>query len=611
MTMEKKPKNFKAYLSAMVLVFYLLHLLVKTASQAPGYSALDDPLGLSRLSWGVAHFGAFGLLDFHFTLASLLVGTIGAFLILMAYLKVEDTGTYRYGEEHGSARFATVVDIKGFRDELPENDMIFSERARMGLFNKRLPFKWQLNKNTLTVGLPGDGKTFTFVKPNIMQLNSSFVITDPKGLLVHETGEMLRKAGYKIKVFDLVNLANSNQFNVFDYMHDEIDIDRIAEAIIAGTAKSDNKGEDFWAQAESLLMRALIGYLYFDGKILGEFEPNISQVADLLRNLKRVDEDKPSRVEVLFEDLEKRLPGNYANKQWNLFNANFEGKTMTSVLAIMSARYSLFDHEKVRKLVERDNMEMEKWQTEKTAVFIAIPETDKAFNFLGTVLFTMMFRVLPKTADEILQGTHKTCKPEDLLHIRLILDEFANFGRFPNFTEVQSSVRSREISIDIIIQAISQLKTLYRDQWETIFNNCATLIYLGTNDKDTMDYFSKRAGKQTIRSVNSSKTWSQQGSSSQSIQTMGRDLMTPDEVARIGGDEALVFISKQNVFRDKKTSVLQHPRAEELANGPQDDNWYRYVRSMTGDMDDWDERVRHYTTLHLFKSEPQPILKKK
>ncbi|MGT2754551.1 VirD4-like conjugal transfer protein, CD1115 family [Streptococcus ovis] len=590
--MTKKPKNFKVYLAIMFIVFYLLHLLVKTASQAPGYSFINDPLGLSRLTWGLTHFGTFGLLDFQFTTWSLFAGGLGAFLILMAYLKVQDTGTYRYGEEHGSARFATVADLKGFRDELPENDMIFSERARMGLFNKRLPFKWQLNKNTLTVGLPGDGKTFTFVKPNLMQLNSSFVVTDPKGLLVRETGDMLRKAGYKIKVFDLVNLVNSNQFNVFHYMNDEIDIDRIAEAIIAGTAKSDNKGEDFWIHAEALLMRALIGYLYFSGKVLGNFEPNISQVADLLRSLKRRAEDVPSAVERMFEDLEKELPGNYANKQWDLFKSNFTGQTMTSVLAIMSARYSLFDHEKVRKLVERDNMEMEKWQTEKTAVFIAIPETDKAFNFLGTMLFTMMFRMLPKTADEILQGTHPTCTPEDLLHIRLILDEFANFGRFPNFTEVLSSVRSREISFDIIIQAISQLKALYKDQWETIFNNCATLIYLGTNDKDTMDYFSKRSGKQTIRNINTSKTWSHHGSSSQTTQTIGRDLITPDEVARIGVDEALVFISKQNVFRDKKTNVLQHPRAAELANGPQDENWYRYVRSMT-DMDDWDERVRH------------------
>ncbi|HEL2313602.1 TPA: type IV secretory system conjugative DNA transfer family protein [Streptococcus suis] len=588
---QKPPKKFLPYLVGMILVFYLLHLLVKTSLLAP-FTTLEDPLGLNRINWALANFGVGGWLDLQFTLWSLGAGVLGAFIILMNYLKIEDTGVYRYGEEHGSARFATVEELKGFRDEDPENDMIFTQRARMGLFNKRLPFQWQLNKNTLTIGLPGDGKTFTFVKPNLMQLNSSFVVTDPKGLLVRETGDMLEKAGYKVKVFDLVNLTNSNQFNVFHYMDDENDIDRIAEAIIAGTAKSDNKGEDFWAQAELLLMRALIGYLYFDGKVLGNYVPNIAQVADLLRHLKRENEEVPSPVEKMFDELERELPGNYANKQWDLFRANFEGKTMTSVLAVMSARYSLFDHTSVRKMVERDTMEMEKWQTEKTAVFITIPETDKAYNFMGTVLFTMMFRVLPKVADEILQGTHPTFKAKDLLHIRLILDEFANFGRFPNFTEVLSSVRSREISIDIIIQAISQLKALYKDQWETIFNNCATLLYLGTNDKETMNYFSMRAGKQTIRSTSSSQTFSQQGSSSQSIQTIGRDLMTPDEIARIGVDEALVFIAKQNVFKDKKTNVLMHPRASELANSPEDDNWYYYKRSMA-DMEDWDENVKH------------------
>ena len=253
-------------------------------------------------------------------------------------------------------------------------------------------------------------------------------------------------------------------------------------------------------------------------------------------------------------------------------------------------------------MTARDSMEMEKWQTEKTAVFIAIPETDKSFNFIATTMFTMMFRQLPKTADEILQGDHPTCKPEDLLHIRLILDEFANFGRFPNFTETLSSVRSREISIDIIIQAISQLKALYKDQWETIFNNCATLVYLGTNDKETMNYFSMRSGKQTINVKNQSQTRGAQGSSSQSIQTIQRDLLTPDEVARIGVDEALIFISKQNVFRDKKTNVLQHPRAKELANSPSDTNWYRYTRSMS-DMDDWDINVNHNRQINASASE--------
>lgn len=591
MITEQKNRKFLPYLVVGLILFYVGHWLVKLYGSAPateGAIVYDA----ARIDWMLSNWSSKGWLDVTFTQPSLYGGGLLFVFVMLFYFRVSDRGRYRYGEEYGSARYATVKEIASFRDKEAENDMIFSQNGRMGLFNKRLPFNRQLNKNTLTVGLPGDGKTFTFVKPNLMQMNSSFVITDPKGLLVRETGKMLEDNGYKIKVFDLVSLTNSNQFNVFHYMHDELDIDRVAEAIIAGTKRSDNSGEDFWNQAEMLLMRALIGYLYFDGKVLKKYEPNIAQVADLLRNIKREDEETPSVVERMFEELEKELPGNYAGRQWELFNGNFEGKTMTSVLSIASSRFAVFDHDAVRNLTARDSMEMEKWQTEKTAVFIAIPETDKSFNFIATTMFTMMFRQLPKTADEILQGNHPTRKPADLLHIRLILDEFANFGRFPNFTETLSSVRSREISIDIIIQAISQLKALYKDQWETIFNNCATLVYLGTNDKETMNYFSMRSGKQTINVKNQSQTRGAQGSSSQSVQTIQRDLLTPDEVARIGVDEALIFISKQNVFRDKKTNVFQHPRAKELANDPTDDNWYRYVRSMN-DMDEWDANVNH------------------
>ncbi|MFS1664499.1 VirD4-like conjugal transfer protein, CD1115 family [Streptococcus sp. zg-JUN1979] len=589
----KRP--FLPYLLSGIFVFYFGHWLTNLYMSAPNKSLFLD---FESLGWMLSHWSEKSLLDLQFTLTSAWMGGLAFLIVMLIYLRPLDRGEYRSGEEYGSARLATVQELASFRDDDPEMDMIFSQNARMGLYNKRLPFDRQLNKNTLTVGLPGDGKTFTFVKPNIMQMNSSFVITDPKGLLVREVGHMLEWEGYTIKVFDLVSLKNSDQFNVFHYMDSELDIDRVAEAIVAGTKRSNNGGEDFWAQAEMLLMRALIGYLYFHGKILGNYEPNISQVADLLRGIQRPDEETPAPVEVMFEELEQELQAkgftsSYANRQWDLFNENFDGKTRTSVLAVLSARFSVFDHEDVKTLISRDTMEMEKWQTEKTAVFIAIPETDKAFNFIATTMFTMMFRVLPKVADEILQGFHPTVKAKNLIHIRLILDEFANFGRFPNLTETLSSVRSREISLDIIIQAIAQIKALYKDEWETIFNNCATLLYLGTNDKDTMNYFSMRSGKQTINLKNYSRSRGSQGSSTMSMQTLQRDLLTPDEIARIGVDEALVFISKQNVFRDKKTSVLDHPRAKELANSPEDKNWYWYKRNMTDNMflDEWFSNV--------------------
>lgn len=246
----------------------------------------------------------------------------------------------------------------------------------------------------------------------------------------------------------------------------------------------------------------------------------------------------------------------------------------------MVAQYSVFDHEAVTDLIATDSMEMESWQLEKTAVFIAIPETNKAFNFLASTLFAVMFEELPHNADAILQGKRPGVTAADLLHIRIILEEFANIGKIPNFNEVLAAVRSREISIEIILQAKSQLETLYSKDWKTIFNNCATHLFLGTNDEDTMNYYSKRAGRQTIMQRNYSQSRGRSGSNSTSYQIHQRDLMTPDEIARIGVNETLVFLSKQNIFRDKKYNLNKHPIAHLLSNGPDDANWYDYYRDV-------------------------------
>jgi len=573
-TRSKKP-----YIILGLFLFLISNYIVRRVELSPVNNFALDPLGLQRLS-AVFKLPFDNLVAF-ITVSpkSLLGGVLGLFLAFLFYYRKSDLDHYRFGEEHGSARLATIEELAKFRDSAPDNDMIFTQNAYMGLFNKRLEYAVQLNKNTLTIGLPGDGKTRAFIKPNIMQANASFVITDPKGLLVHEVGHLLKEKGYRIKVLDLVTLSNSNHFNVFDYMTSENDIDRVAESIVNGTKKTDNQGEDFWAQAEMLLIRALVGYLYFTDKVLAQDEkgPNLGKIADMLRNLKREDPDIESPVEILFKKLEEKLPNNYACKQFDLFMANFKGQTLLSVLAIASSRFSVFDHQAVRDLISNDNMEIETWQTKKTAVFIAIPETDKTYNFLANLLFVTMLRVLPMTADEILQGKSKNNKPSDLLAMRLLMDEFAQIGKIPYFTESQSSVRSRGISMDIVLQALNQLKAVYKDDWKTILNNCSVLLYLGTNDEDTMKYFSMRAGKQTIQQRNYSQSYGQQGSSSDSTQTIQRDLMTPDEVARIGVDEALVFFSKQHVFKDKKFRLESHKNYSHLAESPEDtERWYTY-----------------------------------
>lgn len=587
MITERKRKKFLPYFLLSIVFFYLFHCLFVFYQKAPDLSSSTDVLGIAKFDWLINNFTYKVFLNIHFTSFSILTGLVGVVIALMAFLRVSDTGVYRHGEEQGSARFATVKELLSFRDKEPENNMIFTKNGQMGLFNKRLPYPKQLNKNSLVVGIPGDGKTFTYVKPNIMQENSSFVITDPKGLLVREVGSMLENDGYTIKVFDLVNLTNSDTFNVFNYMKSELDIDRVSEAIVDGTKKSDKQGEDFWAQAELLLMRSLLGYLYFDSQISG-YTPNLSNVSDMLRNIQRIDKKKPSPVEKMFEALDKELPDNYACKQWELFNNNFQSETRTSVLAVASARYAVFDHKEVKTLIERDTMEIDKWNIEKTAVFITIPETNKAFNFLASLMFAMMFDVLTHQADDMLQGLIHQDK--ELLHIQFIIDEFANIGKIPNFNEVLASIRSREMSAKIIIQAISQLQAMYHNDWKTIINNCATILYLGTQDKETMEYFSLRSGKQTINVKNRSVSRGRNGSMSESNQIQMRPLMTPDEIARIGVDEALLFIAKQNVLKDKKASVFDHPKAKELANHHTDDNWYQYKRYMT-DIAEWQSNV--------------------
>ncbi|WP_332384209.1 VirD4-like conjugal transfer protein, CD1115 family [Lactococcus laudensis] len=587
MITERKRKKFLPYFLLSIVFFYLFHCLFVFYQKAPDLSSSTDVLGIAKFDWLINNFTYKVFLNIHFTSFSILTGLVGVVIALMAFLRVSDTGVYRHGEEQGSARFATVKELLSFRDKEPENNMIFTKNGQMGLFNKRLPYPKQLNKNSLVVGIPGDGKTFTYVKPNIMQENSSFVITDPKGLLVREVGSMLENDGYTIKVFDLVNLTNSDTFNVFNYMKSELDIDRVSEAIVDGTKKSDKQGEDFWAQAELLLMRSLLGYLYFDSQISG-YTPNLSNVSDMLRNIQRIDKKKPSPVEKMFEALDKELPDNYACKQWELFNNNFQSETRTSVLAVASARYAVFDHKEVKTLIERDTMEMDKWNIEKTAVFITIPETNKAFNFLASLMFAMMFDVLTHQADDMLQGL--IYQDKELLHIQFIIDEFANIGKIPNFNEVLASIRSREMSAKIIIQAISQLQAMYHNDWKTIINNCATILYLGTQDKETMEYFSMRSGKQTINVKNRSVSRGRNGSMSESNQIQMRPLMTPDEIARIGVDEALLFIAKQNVLKDKKASVFDHPKAKELANHHTDNNWYQYKRYMT-DIAEWQSNV--------------------
>ena len=577
--MQPYKKNFKPYLILAIILSMVGFVLGNFLWLLPGYDIYSKLMFLFNKD--VSGFVNDSILQIFFTpsLFAFGVGMLGFLSGMLAYVHNNDSGIYRHGEEYGSARFATTEEIVKFADkEKPENDLIYTRHARMCLFNSRLAFEFQKNKNAVVIGGPGSGKTFTFIKPNIMQMNASFIVTDPKKLLVHETGRMLKDNGYKIKIFDLATLANSDSFNVFNYIKTELDVDRVLEAITEGTKKNDQQGgEDFWRQAEALLIRSFIAYLWFDGQE-NDYTPHLGMIADMLRLTERKDPKVPSPVEMWFEEQNERIPNNYAYKQFTLFNDLYKSETRMSVLAIAAGRYSIFDHEQVVDMVREDTMDIESWNEEKTAVFIAIPETSDTYNFLSAIFLATAMEVLRKKADEVLTGERILAIGKKLLHIRFLIDEFANIGRIPNIDKALATFRSREMSIVIVLQALDQLKTMYKNGWATLVNTCDSFLFLGGDEKETTEYLSKRAGKQTISLKKTSVSRGRQGSSSESKDKTGRDLLTPDEIGRLKGTDALLFISGQFVYKDKKYTVHEHEQAHLLSNTPGDANWFTYKR---------------------------------
>lgn len=510
---------------------------------------------------------------------ALIAGLTTFLLCLIAYTYGNDRGVYRLGEEYGSARFATTNEMKKYADSVEENNMILTQNARMGMWNNRIKHSFQKNKNVAVIGDSGSGKTFTFVKPNLLQCVGSIIVTDPKGLLVRETGTLLEKQGYKIKIFDLNTLENSDQFNVFNYIKREIDLDRVLEAITEGTKKSNKQGEDFWIQAEAILIRSLLAFLWIDGKD-NDYVPKLSMIADMLRIATPPNKKTPAPISLWFKEQNEKHPNNYAYRQWKLFEDSFEGETRASVLAIAASRYSVFDHYDVSNMVARDTMNIEKWIEEKTAVFITIPETNGAYNFLASIFITTIMETLRGRIDKILSGEEKLENGKNPLFIQFIFDELKNIGRIPNIDKALATFRSRNMSIIIILQALAQLKAMYKDDWASMLNNCASLLFLGGDEKETTKYLSERAGKQTINIRNHSYSRGSRGNSTENKQTLARDLMTPDEIGRLDGNQCLLFVTKEYVYKDYKYNVYNHPLANLLADDYTDLKWYKYKRFM-------------------------------
>lgn len=517
---------------------------------------------------------------YHPSFAALACGAVFFLIGMLMFVYNNDPGVYRTNEEHGSARLAKAEDLKKYQDPEPENNKILSKNVQMGLFNDRLPQKVQKNKSDLVLGDSGAAKTLALIMTNIMQLNASFVVTDPDGGLVFRVGSLLKKAGYKIKILDLNTLTNSDTFNIFNYIKTELDIDRVLEAITEGTKSSENQGEDFWVKAEALLIRSIIAYLWFDGKD-NDYTPHLGMISDMLRYLERDDPKTPSPVEEWFEEQNKLHPDNYAYRQWSLFNDLYKSETRASVLGIAASRYSVFDHDQLRDMIRHDSMDIEKWNEEKTAVFIAIPETNKSFNFIANIFLATVMETLRAKSDRIRLGREKLAPGKHLLHVRFLIDEFANIGKIANFEEALATFRKREMSFMVILQSLAQLKKMYKNNWEEIVDNCASLIYLGGDDPKTLEFLSKRLGKQTISLRKHTVSTGGSGGGSENRDKTGRDLMMADEIATIDGDECLVFIKKEHGFIDRKYYAYEHPKANELARNPGDEHWYNYRRYMS------------------------------
>lgn len=566
---KKKLKKFLFFVLACLVSFYIGHTLEKF------FELSGEKIIFNQITWAFDNLNKYPFFDFKITANSLLFGYGGMFIFLILYLRFRNKyGTYRYGEEHGSAKLLTLEEVKTFEDSIEENNIIFTKNAKMGLYNDRLPYSKKLNKNVLVLGGPGSGKTYTFVKPNAMQLNGSKIFTDTKELLVRELGNLYEKNSYRIKIIDLITFENSNHFNIFKYIKKETDIDKVASSIVEATKKSDNKGEDFWIRAEYMLMTALIGFLHIDGK-LNNYEPHLGQVTKLIKLIERKEEHTPSVLERLMQDLNEKLPNNFAYRQFENFNLNFKSETRNSVKAIITARFSVFEHEEINDILKYDDLEIETWNTQKTAVFINVPEVNDAYQFISALLFQTIFETTIKTADSILKGEVEN---KNLLHLEIYGDEFAQMGKIYKLSNYISVFRSREISIKIILQGLPQLEALYgKEEAKSIQNNCDTILCLGTNDKDTMEYLSFRGGNQTIDDKNYSENRNTtSGGSNLQHSKLKRELFTAHEIGTVSIEEALLFIGKQNAFKDLKASVDDHKNKKYLANSPKDKNWYKY-----------------------------------
>ena len=488
--------------------------------------------------------------------ADLCIGIcIAAAMRLAVYIKGKNAKKFRHNQEYGSARWGTAADIAPYVDPAFENNIILTQTESLTMNNRPADPRTARNKNVLIIGGSGSGKTRFWLKPNLMQCTSkkypvSFVVTDPKGSIVTECGKMLLHYGYRLKILNTINFKKSMHYNPFAYIHSEKDILKLVTALIANTKGEGKAGDDFWVKAETLLYTALIGYIHYEAP---EEEQNLSTLVEMVNTMevREDDEEFQNQVDLMFEDLAKEKPEHFAVRQYKKYKLA-AGKTAKSILISCGARLAPFDIQELRELTAYDELELDTLGDRKTALFLIMSDTDDTFNFLISLVYTQLFNLLCEKADDVYGGRLP-------VHVRCLIDECANIGQIPKLEKLVATIRSREISACLVLQAQSQLKVIYKDNADTIIGNMDTSIFLGGKEPTTLKELAAALGKETVDTYNTGESRGRETSHSLNYQKLGRELMSQDELAVMDGGKCILQLRGVRPFLSNKYDITKHP----------------------------------------------------
>lgn len=552
----KKPLNIKKFLLPNIpYVFIALYAtkLGQAARLAPGTDFSGKALHLME---GFAAAFQSALPSFH--PIDLCVGVAAALLIrLIVYVKGKNAKKFRKNLEYGSARWGRPEDIAPYVDPKFENNVILTQTERLMMSNRPKDPKTARNKNVLVVGGSGSGKTRFFIKPNLMQLHSSYVVTDPKGSIAVECGKLMLRNGYKVKIFNSINFKKSHHYNPFAYIHSEKDILKLVTTLIANTKGDGKSGDDFWQKAETLLYTALIGYIHYEAP---EEEQNFATLIEFINamEVREDDETFENNVDLAFKELASREPNHFAVRQYKKYKLA-AGKTAKSINISCGARLAPFDIQELREITMYDELELDTLGDRKTALFLIMSDTDSTFNFLISMIYSQLFNLLCEKADDVYGGRLP-------VHVRCLIDECANIGQIPNLEKLMATIRSREISACLVLQAQSQLKALYKDNADTIIGNCDSSIFLGGKEPGTLKELNQALGKETIDTFNTGESRGREVSHSLNYQKLGKDLATIDELAVLDGGKCILQLRGVRPFLSDKYDITRHPNYKYLSD---------------------------------------------